>query len=108
MGFLKIIFWVVILIVLISFTLMNIKTEVGINVFPTSVGPDYNVRLPTLVFVSFLMGLLPYFLLHHATRWSLNRKLKKTTRELEDQKQAAAARTQAELAAHKDQFRESS
>ena len=87
MQFLKIILWFVIILLIVSFTLINIHTDVTVKVLPDDAG--FVMRLPTLLFGTFLLGLVPYFLLHHATRWSLRRKLKKANRELETAKIAA-------------------
>lgn len=89
----RVVFWVVLAFFILSFTLMNIDTEVGVKVNPLSIAPDYLIRLPALVIAAFVLGLLPYFILHHTTRWSLNRKLKRTERELQNTKQQITATT---------------
>jgi lipopolysaccharide assembly protein A len=38
--------------------------------------------LPIPMIAAFLLGVLPYFILHRATRWSLNRKLTNVERAL--------------------------
>lgn len=55
-----------------------------------AVGAPHNVRidinLPLLLAATFLIGFLPYFILHRTTRWSLRRKLAQAKRELEASK----------------------
>jgi lipopolysaccharide assembly protein A len=94
----KLMFWVLMLFVIFGFTLMNIHQNVGVIINPLSSAPDYTVSLPLLVMVAFLLGLLPYFILHHVTRWHLKRKLHITQRELArsqlQAQEAAAAHAQ--------------
>jgi lipopolysaccharide assembly protein A len=47
-------------------------------------GMVMDTKLPVLLFVAFLAGLIPYFLMHRATRWSLNRKLESVERSLSE------------------------
>ncbi len=42
------------------------------------------VRIPALIIGAMLIGFLPYFLIHKATRYSMNRKLQKVERQLND------------------------
>jgi hypothetical protein len=90
MGFLKAVFWMLVLLFLVSFTLVNINNEAPITIFPTSVKPDYLIRVPSLAIGSFLLGFVPYFLLHRFTRWSLRKKLSQAKRELEASKHEVA------------------
>ncbi|MEQ1548279.1 MAG: LapA family protein [Chakrabartia sp.] len=41
-----------------------------------------DTRLPLLLIGAFLIGIVPYFILHRATRWSLRRKLTNVERTL--------------------------
>ena len=43
-----------------------------------------DVKLPVLLLLAFLAGLLPTLLLHRATRWSLRRRLNSAERALSD------------------------
>jgi lipopolysaccharide assembly protein A len=47
-------------------------------------GMELHVNLPLLLIVAFLAGMIPYFLMHRATRWSLNRKLDSVERSLSE------------------------
>jgi lipopolysaccharide assembly protein A len=47
-------------------------------------GMVLDTMLPLLLLVAFFAGLIPYFLMHRATRWSLNRKLETVERSLAD------------------------
>lgn len=78
MQFLKTIFWVVIAVILVVFALSN-WTAVNITVWN---GVSLETKLPVAIFVAFLLGLVPYFLLHRATRWTLQRKLTQLERQL--------------------------
>lgn len=78
MQFLKTIFWVVIAVLLVVFSLSN-WTNVDITIWS---GVILATKLPVAIFVAFLVGLVPYFLLHRATRWTLQRKLTQVERQL--------------------------
>ncbi len=78
MQFLKTAFWVV-LAVLIALFSYNNWTPVTIRLFG-----DYviDTSLPLVVVVSFLIGIVPMWLLHKATRWSMRRRLDSAERAL--------------------------
>lgn len=78
MQFLKTIFWVVIAVLLVVFSISN-WTSIDITLWN---GVVLVTKLPVAIFVAFLIGLLPYFLLHRATRWTLQRKLNQVERQL--------------------------
>ncbi len=78
MQFLRTIFWVVIAVLLVVFSISN-WTDVDINLWS---GLVLATKLPVAIFVAFLLGLVPYFLLHRATKWSLQRKLMQVERQL--------------------------
>jgi uncharacterized protein (DUF2062 family) len=59
-------------VVLAVFSINNWDTYVPVKLW-ADLEPLF--RLPVLVISSILLGLLPYFLIHRATRWSLKRKL---------------------------------
>ncbi len=54
-------------------------------------GMVLDTYLPLLLIVSFLVGLIPYFLMHRATRWSLRRKLESVERSLSELRTPPAA-----------------
>lgn len=78
MQFLRTIFWVVIAVVLVVFSISN-WTAVTITLWSGLLLETY---LPIPIFAAFLLGLTPYFILHRATKWSLQRKLNQTERQL--------------------------
>lgn len=78
MQFLRTIFWVVIAVLLVVFSINN-WTSITINLWSGLLLQTY---LPVAIFVAFLLGLVPYFLLHRATKWSLQRKLMQVERQL--------------------------
>jgi lipopolysaccharide assembly protein A len=78
MQFLKTIFWVLIAVIAVLFS-MNNWTTVSIMLWN---GLMMETKLPVLLIGAFLVGLLPILLLHRATRWSLRRKLDSMERSL--------------------------
>ena len=78
--FLKTVFWAFIAVIAAIFAYNN-WTSVTLNLWN---GLLLDTKLPILLFIAFLVGLLPTFLLHRATRWSLRRKLGTAQRELAD------------------------
>ncbi|MGH6781146.1 MAG: LapA family protein [Sphingomonadaceae bacterium] len=78
MQFLRTLFWVVIAVVAVIFATRNWNT-VTINLWG---GLQADVRLPLLIFGAFFVGLLPPWVLHRTTRWSLRRRLDSTERAL--------------------------
>jgi lipopolysaccharide assembly protein A len=80
MQFLKTIFWAIVAVAGAIFAVKN-WTLVTISLWD---GIQLDTRLPVLLLITFLIGLLPTFLLHRATRWSLKRKLDTAERALAD------------------------
>ena len=79
MQFLKTIFWVLLAVAAVIFAFGN-WTPVTLNLWGDV---QLDSKLPVLLFVAFLIGLLPTFILHRATRWRMRRKLESTERALE-------------------------
>ena len=79
MQFLRTIFWVILAVAAVVFSFGN-WTQVTLNLWGDV---QLDSKLPVLLFVAFLIGLLPMFILHRATRWRLRRKLESTERALE-------------------------
>ncbi len=71
MRFLKTLLWVLVAVAAALFSVRN-WTVVPVNLWGT-VALEF--KLPVLVAISFLLGLLPTFVLHRATKWNLKRKL---------------------------------
>jgi lipopolysaccharide assembly protein A len=78
MQFLRTVFWVVLAVVGVIFSFNNWQI-VSIKLWGDII---VDTPLPLLLFVVFMLGLLPILLLHRATRWSLNRKLEAANRNL--------------------------
>ncbi len=71
MQILRTVVWVVLVIALLLFSLNNWH-PVDIKIWE---GLILETKLPALVFVSFLLGLVPMWLLSKAGRWRLKRRI---------------------------------
>ncbi|MFM5917166.1 MAG: DUF1049 domain-containing protein [Novosphingobium sp.] len=71
MQIIRTIIWVVLLIALLLFSINNWQ-DVEVKIWE---GLILQTKLPALVVVSFLLGLLPMWLLNKSTRWRLNRRI---------------------------------
>jgi len=80
MQFLRTLFWVVLAVVAVIFAVNN-WTQVTVNLWG---GLQADAKLPVLLFAAFLIGLVPMYLLHRATRWSLRRRLESAERSLNE------------------------
>ncbi len=78
MQFLKILFWCLLAFVAAVFTISN-WNAVQIQLWG---GLIADVNLPLLLFVTFLIGLVPTMLYNHAIRWRLRQRLSTCEREL--------------------------
>ncbi len=78
MQFLRTLFWVVLAVVAVIFAFNN-WTQVTINLWG---GLRVDAKLPVLLLVTFLIGLLPMLVVYHARRWSLRRRLDSAERAL--------------------------
>lgn len=78
MQFLRTLFWVVLAVVAVIFAVNN-WTQVTISLWG---GLQADAKLPVLLLAAFLIGLVPMYLLHRATRWSLRRRLDSAERSL--------------------------
>lgn len=87
MQFLKSLLWFLLAVVVAVFALGN-WTMVTINLWA---GLRAEVNLPLLVIMSFLAGLLPTLLYHHAVKWRLRHRLTTLERTVADLRGAAAA-----------------
>ena len=68
MRFLRTLFWATALIANADFLLDNWDTYVPVRLWGD---PVFWYRLPSCWSLHFLLGFLPYCMLHRATRWSL-------------------------------------
>ena len=90
MQFLKTLFWVVLVLILVIFSIRN-WADVTINLWG---GLQADVKLPVLVIGSVLLGFLPMLIVHRARLWSLKRRLEPVERPVP----AAPAEPEAPLA----------
>jgi hypothetical protein len=49
-------------------------------------GLDADIKLPVLLLIAFLIGFVPWFTLHKATRWQFRRRLDAAQRALEEER----------------------
>ncbi len=80
MQFLRTVFWVVLAVIGVIFSFNNWQI-VSIRLWGDII---VDTPLPILLFVVFMLGLVPMLLLYRATRWSLNRKLDAANRNLSE------------------------
>jgi uncharacterized integral membrane protein len=85
MQFLRTVFWVVLAVIGVIFAMAN-WTPVTINLWS---GLVVDTRLPILLLITFLLGLVPMLVLHRATRWSLRRRLDNANRALTETRSPA-------------------
>lgn len=85
MQFLKTVFWVIVAVLAVMFSYNN-WTPITIRLWS---GLVLDTQLPVLVIGAFLVGLIPYWILHRTTRWRLTRKLDAAQRSLNDVQSAA-------------------
>lgn len=71
MQFLKTLFWVALAVILVLFAHVNWK-PVTLDLWG---GLQADIKLPILVLVSFLLGLVPMLLVHQARMWTAKRRL---------------------------------
>jgi len=72
MQIIRTIVWVVVAVVLLVFSINNWK-PVEIKIWEDLV---LETKIPALVIVSFLIGLLPIWLIHQSSRWRFKRRIK--------------------------------
>jgi putative membrane protein len=78
MHFLRTLFWVMLAVVAVIFSLRN-WTPVTIHLWG---GIDADVKLPVMLLVAFAVGIVPMFVIHRATRWRLRRRIDTAERAL--------------------------
>ncbi|MFM5886439.1 MAG: DUF1049 domain-containing protein [Novosphingobium sp.] len=71
MQIIRTIVWVLVLVALLLFSLNNWQV-VSVKIWE---GLILDTKLPVLVMASFLLGLLPMWLLHKGTKWRANRRI---------------------------------
>jgi putative membrane protein len=76
MQFLRTLFWVVVAIAVVLFSKAN-WYSVQIRLWG---GLEADVKLPLILFIGFLIGFLPTFIIHRARMWSLKRRMEPLAR----------------------------
>lgn len=90
MQVVRTILWVLLAVAILAFSYFNWH-PVEVTIWDNLV---LDTKLPVLVIVSFLLGLVPTWLLHRGTKWRLGRRI----RTLENAARAAAAAAAASAA----------
>ena len=71
MQIVRTIVWVVLLVLLLGFSFFNWK-PVEVHIWDNLV---LETKVPALVIVSFLLGLIPMWLIHRGSKWRLQRRI---------------------------------
>ena len=71
MAFLRTLFWIVVTVIVVVFSVRN-WVPVPVNLFGDTV---VETKLPMLLFIGFLIGFVPLYAWHRAVKWRHNRKL---------------------------------
>jgi uncharacterized integral membrane protein len=82
MHFLRTLFWVVVAVLAVIFSIRN-WTPIVVHLWG---GLDADIKLPVLLLIAFLIGFLPWFTLHKATRWQFRRRLEAAQRALDEER----------------------
>ncbi|MGX7951812.1 DUF1049 domain-containing protein [Tsuneonella sp. HG249] len=72
MQIVRTIIWVALLVVFVAFTVLNWDKALSVHIWPELV---WDTRLPAVVVVSFLLGLIPMWMIHRGTKWRLQRRI---------------------------------
>ncbi len=91
MAMIRTILWVLLLLMLAVFMTAN-WVPVTVTVWP---GQVMDTKLPLLLLISFLIGLLPVWIAYRTTKWSLRRRLDHSERQLAQARDQHAAATAA-------------
>ena|SRR5512139_1787908 len=86
MQIVRTIVWVLLLIALVLFAMANWEPGVTVRIWNNLV---VETKLPAVVVVAFLIGLVPMWMVHRASKWNLQRRINS----LENAAKAAAMAT---------------
>jgi uncharacterized integral membrane protein len=89
------IFWLVLAVVFAAFTVANWQ-PVEVHIWE---GLVLETKLPALVLLAFLAGLVPAWTLYRTTRWRLNRRISNLEASIASQAGASLTSTQLDAAA---------
>ena len=71
MQIVRTIIWIVILVAIAIFSALNWK-PIEVNIWGEYI---VETKIPVLVILSFLLGIVPMWLYHRGAKWSLNRRI---------------------------------
>lgn len=71
MKYVRMIVWILLLVALVAFSVANWR-PVEVKIWD---GLILETKIPALVVVSFLLGLVPMWLIHRGVRWRLERRV---------------------------------
>jgi hypothetical protein len=71
MKYVRMVVWILLLIALVAFSVANWR-PVEVKIWD---GLILETKIPALVVVSFLLGLVPMWLIHRGVRWRLERRI---------------------------------
>lgn len=94
MNMLRTIIWVLLTAILVIFAMAN-WSPVTVTVWP---GQVLDTKLPLLILISFLIGSVPMWIALRTTRWTLNRRLNDSDRQLADLRAMAHRQAEANAA----------
>ena len=72
MQIVRTLLWVLLLIAILAFSFGNWDKQIDVRIWP---GMVWDTRVPALVVVSFLLGLVPMWLYHRGVRWRQARRI---------------------------------
>lgn len=72
MKIVRTIVWVLLLVALLIFSVNNWEPGVTVKIWDNLV---VDTKIPALVVIAFLIGLVPMWLLHRASRWNYDRRI---------------------------------
>ena len=72
MQIVRTILWVLLLVGVLAFSFGNWDRQIDVRIWP---GIVWDTRVPALVIVSFLLGLIPMWLYHRGVRWRQARRI---------------------------------
>ena len=64
--------WVLLLVAVLAFSFGNWDKQIDVRIWP---GMVWDTRVPALVIVSFMIGIVPMWLYHRGVRWRQTRRI---------------------------------
>ncbi|SFP14273.1 hypothetical protein [Qipengyuania nanhaisediminis] len=72
MQIVRTILWIALLVAILAFSFGNWDKQIDVRIWP---GIVWDTRVPALVIVSFLIGIVPMWLYHRGVRWRHTRRI---------------------------------